>query len=170
MIHSIQVIEKELSKLQKINYNQFLWWRRWTPKNKPLSKHVFLWDKIINGDYNFSPYFWQIQYCEWEIEQKQLKYPGEYERFCDEASLDFQRRKRLREDHEKYEVENLEQLRKDFVTTFRMTEKDYDKEVIEFGSDLKDFYIYCEQKYRKYNIPEFTTTKSRRGRPRKNKS
>ena len=170
MIHSIQVIEKELSKLQKINYNQFLWWRRWTPKNKPLSKHAFLWDKIINGDYNFSPYFWQIQYCEWEIEQKQLKYPGEYERFCDEASLDFQRRKRLREDHEKYEVENLEQLRKDFVTTFRMTEKDYDKEVIEFGSDLKDFYIYCEQKYRKYNIPEFTTTKPRRGRPRKNKS
>ena len=51
-----------------------------------------------------------------------------------------------------------------------MTKEDYDKEVIEFGSDLKDFYIYCEQKYRKYNIPEFTTTKSRRGRPRKNKS
>jgi len=84
--------------------------------------------------------------------------------------LDFQRCKRLREDHEKYEAENLEQLQKDFVTTFRMTKKDYDKEVIEFGGDLKDFYIYCEQKYRKYNIPEFTTTKPRRGRPRKNKS
>ena len=73
-MHPIKVIEKNLSKLQKLKYNQFLWWRRWSAKNKPLHKDSSLWDKINNGDYNFSPYFWQIQYCEWEIEQKRLKY------------------------------------------------------------------------------------------------
>jgi hypothetical protein len=167
-MHPIKVIEKNLSKLQKLKYNQFLWWRRWSAKNKPLHKDSSLWDKINNGDYNFSPYFWQIQYCEWEIEQKRLKYLGDHERFCEESVMDFQRRRRLREDHEKYENENLAQLKKDFVKTFRMTEEDFDKDVIEFDGEVKDFYIYCEQKFRKYNIPE--TIKSRRGRPPKNKS
>jgi hypothetical protein len=167
-MHPIKVIEKNLSKLQKLKYNQFLWWRRWSAKNKPLHKDSLLLDKINNGDYNFSPYFWQIQYCEWEIEQKRLKYPGDHERFCEESVMDFQRRKRLSEDHEKYEKENLTLLKKDFVKTFRMTEEDFDKDVIEFDGSVKDFYIYCEHKFRKYNIPE--TIKPRRGRPCKNKS
>jgi len=167
-MHPIKVIEKNLSKLQKLKYNQFLWWRRWSAKNKPLHKDSLLLDKINNGDYNFSPYFWQIQYCEWEIEQKRLKYINDHEYFCEESVMDFQRRRRLREDHEKYENENLTQLKKDFVKTFRMTEEDFDKDVIEFDGEVKDFYIYCEQKFRKYNIPE--TIKPRRGRPRKNKS
>ena len=72
------------------------------------------------------------------------------------------------EDHEKYENENLTLLKKDFVKTFRMTEEDFDREIIEFDGSVKDFYIYCEHKFRKYNIPE--TVKPRRGRPRKNKS
>ena len=46
MSHSIVFIEKELSKLQKINYNQFFWWRRWSVKNKPLPKNSPLIDKI----------------------------------------------------------------------------------------------------------------------------
>ena len=120
-MHPIKVIENNLSKLQKLKYNQFLWWRRWSAKNKPLHKDSSLLDKINNGDYNFRPYFWQIQYCEWEIEQKRLKYISDHERFCEESVMDFQRRRRLREDHDKYENENLTQLKKDFVKTFRMT-------------------------------------------------
>jgi hypothetical protein len=45
-----------------------------------------------------------------------------------ETTIDRNRRRRLREDHEKYELENLEQLRKDFLQTFRMTrEDDYER-------------------------------------------
>jgi hypothetical protein len=167
MEHSIEVINKNLSKLQKLKYNQFFWWRRWGTKNKPLHKNSLLLDKINNGDYDFSPYFWQLKYCEWEIKQKELKYKADIRRFCEEAFLDLQRRKRLREDHEKYERENLEQLKKDFIITFRMAPKDYDEDIVKFDGDVKDFYIYCEHKYKKYNI---ITTKPRRGRPPKNKS
>jgi len=60
----IELIEKKLSKLQKLNYNQFFWWRRWTRKGKPLHKYSPLADKIKNGDYDDSPYRWQINYCD----------------------------------------------------------------------------------------------------------
>jgi hypothetical protein len=54
-MHSIAVIENNLSKLQKLNYNQFFWWRRWARKNKPLHNYSPLIDKIENGDYDDSP-------------------------------------------------------------------------------------------------------------------
>lgn len=75
MAHSIEVIEEQLSKLQKLNYNQFFWWRRWGRKTQPLHKYSPLIDKIKNGDYNDSPYRWQIYYCDWEIEQKRKQFP-----------------------------------------------------------------------------------------------
>jgi len=167
MEHTIEVINSHLSKLQKLKYNQFFWWRRWSVKNKPLHESALLWDKINNGDYNFSPYFWQLKYCEWEIKQKELKYPGDIKRICEETALDVQRRKRLREDHEKYERENLAQLKKKFLSSFKMTSEEYDRDILKIDGDVKDFYIYCEQKYPKYNV---ITTLKRRGRPRKNQS
>ena len=52
----IELIEEKLSQLQKLNYNQFFWWRRWNRKGKPLHKYSPLIDKIKNGDYDDSPY------------------------------------------------------------------------------------------------------------------
>ena len=45
-----------------------------------------------------------------------------------------------------------------------MTEEDYERDVIEVGGTLEEFYIYCEKKYGKWNRP---STMSRRGRPPK---
>ena len=81
-----------------------------------------------------------------------------------ETRLDRQRRRRLREDHEKYEKENLKQLQKDFLNTFRMDRDDYQRDVIEVGGTLDEFYLHCEMRYGKYNRP---STKPRRGRPPK---
>ena len=53
--YPIEVIEEKLSYLQKLNYNRFFWWRRWTRKGKPLHKYSPLMDKIKNGDYDDSP-------------------------------------------------------------------------------------------------------------------
>lgn len=164
-MHSIEVIEKKLSQCQKLNYNQFFWWKRWTSKNKPLDKYAPLWDKILNGDYDFSHYFWQIQYCEWELEEKAKLYRGDTQRWVEETQVDRARRKRLREDYEKDEKEKLIDLKKMFLKTFKMTEDQYEEEVIKFGGTLKDFYIHCESKYNKYNI---INLKPRRGRPPKN--
>jgi len=163
-MHSIDLIEKKLSELKPLNYNRFFWWRRWTTKTQPLHKYSPLWDKIKNGDYDPSPYQWQVHYCDWEINQKYEKYRGDGQRQVEETRVDKERRRRLRDDHEKYEKENLTQLRNDFILTFRMTKEDYEKDVVEVGGTLEEFYIYCEEKYGKWNRP---STMPRRGRPPK---
>ena len=163
MAHSIEVIEKQLGKLQKLNYNQFFWWRRWNRKTKPLHKYSPLIDKIKNGDYDESPYLFQIYYCDWEIAEKRKQFTDMRE-WANETTIDRNRRRRLREDHEKYEKENLAQLRKDFLNTFRMTREDYENDVVEVGGTLEEFYNYCETRYGKFNQ---TVNKPRRGRPPK---
>ena len=84
--------------------------------------------------------------------------------WASETTIDRNRRRRLREDHEKYEKENLTQLRKDFLNTFRMTREDYENDVVEVGGTLEEFYNYCEMRYGKFNQP---INKPRRGRPPK---
>lgn len=163
MAHSIEVIEKQLGKLQKLNYNQFFWWRRWNRKTKPLHKYSPLIDKIKNGDYDESPYLFQIYYCDWEIAEKRKQFTDMRE-WANETTIDRNRRRRLREDHEKYEKENLAQLRKDFLNTFRMTQEDYENDIVEVGGTLEEFYNYCETHYGKFNQ---TSNKPRRGRPPK---
>jgi hypothetical protein len=56
-----EVIEQELSKLQPLNYNKFMWWRTHTQKGAPLGKRAPLKERIINGDFDFSCYYWQAQ-------------------------------------------------------------------------------------------------------------
>lgn len=163
-MHTIEVIEEQLSQLQKLNYNQFFWWRRWGRKGQSLHKYSPLIDKIRNGDFDPSPYLWQIYYCQWEIDQKYNQHAGDSRAQASETRLDKQRRRRLIDDHEKYERENLKQLRKDFLVVFRMTKKDFDNDVVEVGGSLEEFYNYCEDTYGKYNRP---TTMPRRGRPPK---
>lgn len=163
-MHSIEVIEKNLSKLQPLNYNQFFWWRRWAPKNKTLHKYQPLWEKILNGDYDDSPYRWQIYYCEWEIQQKENKWQGDLRRITEETRIDVARLRRLIKDHTTHETENLQQLQKDFLNTFHMTRSDYEREVLEFDGTVKDLYLHCEMRYKK-KIQ--ISSKPRRGRPPK---
>ena len=163
-MHTIEVIEEHLAQLQKLNYNQFFRWRRWGRKIQPLHKYSPLIDKIRNGDYKPSPYLWQIHYCQWEIDQKYEQYQGDGRLQATETRLDKTRRRRLTDDHEKYEKENLEQLRKDFIATFRMTKQNFDHDVVEVGGTLEEFYRYCEMRYGRFNRP---TTAPRRGRPPK---
>lgn len=77
----------------------------------------------------------------------------------------FTRRKKLWEDYEKDESTKLEEIKKNFVSEFEMTEEDYESEVIEFGGTLEDFYIYIRKTYDTRLSPL-----KRRGRPKKIKS
>ena len=78
------------------------------------------------------------------------------------TKVDRARRKRLLEDYDKDETKKLQTIKSEFCKEFHMTEEEYEREAIEFGYDLKDFYIYCEQKFgKKIRI-------SRRGRKPKN--
>ena len=50
---SKKFVEKELTKFQKLNYNQFRWWRWYESRNKPLPNKADFRDKIFNGYLNF---------------------------------------------------------------------------------------------------------------------
>ena len=45
-IFDLKTIDKELSKLQKINYNKFRWWRGWQEYHTPLPNKAPFIDKI----------------------------------------------------------------------------------------------------------------------------
>tara|TARA_R100001163_G_scaffold25576_1_gene20987 strand:- start:3069 stop:3572 length:504 start_codon:yes stop_codon:yes gene_type:complete len=160
-INEKQVL-KEIKKLQPINYNQFRWWRRFEPKNKPLHKHSDLLRKIQNGDYDFSQYYWQAKYAELEINKIYDECYPDFTKFNEKNALNGARRKRLWADFEKDEADKLNKIPKDFYLTFKMTKNEVKEEMSKFGNSLEKFYIHCEKKFGKRN-----KLMSTRGRPKK---
>ena len=156
------VLEK-ISQLQPINYNQFRWWRRFDTPNKPLHKYSDLLQKIQNGDYDFSHFYWQAKYVEMEINELHHKTYPDAVLFNEKNAMNGARRKRLWDDFEKDEKEKMLQIEKDFQLTFRISRDQIKKEIEEFGGTLEDLYHYCENQYGKRQKRLET-----RGRPRKN--
>ena len=166
--HYIYNVDKEtvlekISQLQPINYNQFRWWRRFDTPNKPLHKYSDLLQKIQNGDYDFSHFYWQAKYVEMEINELHHKTYPDAVLFNEKNAMNGARRKRLWDDFEKDEKEKMLQIEKDFQLTFKMSRAQIKKEVEEFGGTLEDLYHYCENQYGKRQKRLET-----RGRPRKN--
>ena len=155
------LVLQEISKLRPLNYNRFMWWRRFDQKKRPLDKKAPLLDRIKNGDLEFSHYYWQALYTEIEMNEKRNECIDD-QHWIEQTRVDKQRRRRLYDDFEKDETEKLATLRKQFSKEFRMTKEDYDDEILEFGGTLLQLYRHCEIKYgKKIRI------KSKRGRPRK---
>jgi hypothetical protein len=82
-ISNEKLVIKEISKLQPLNYNKFMWWRRYTSKNQPLpTKSTFL-ERIKNGDYEFSHYYWQWKLTELELNDLYIKYKGDIQKLLE---------------------------------------------------------------------------------------
>jgi hypothetical protein len=160
-VENEEFVLKEIDKLQPLNYNRFLWWRRFTQKKKPLSNSSPLLDKIKNGDLSFSHYWWQIKFTEMEINSK-LYTSLDNQDFIDQSKMDRVRRGRLIDDFVKDENGKLDYIRKEFSKEFRMTVEDYDNEVIEFGGTLDQFYNHCSRVYTKK-----LRSLQKQGRPKK---
>jgi hypothetical protein len=155
------LVLQEISKLRPLNYNRFMWWRRFDQKKRPLDNKPPLLDKIKNGDLEFSHFYWQALYTEMEMNEKRNECIDD-QHWIEQTRVDKQRRRRLYEDFEKDEAGKLETLRKLFPKEFRMTKEDYDSEILEFGGTLLQLYRHCEIRYgKKLKI------QSKRGRPRK---
>lgn len=142
---SLDIIESNLSKLKPLKYNKFYWWRKWGPKHKP-NPYLTLQKRIKNGDFEPSPYYWQLQYCEHEINQKYIKFKDPI-RFLDETKIDRMRRKKLIEDYEKDEKERIETLKKLLLKEFHFNKETLEKELEEFDDNIENFYIYCNNKF-----------------------
>lgn len=156
----------ELKKLRSLNYNKFFWWRKYSPKIKPLPESAPFLDRIRNGDFELSHYYWQVQQAEYEINQlySQISDPIQ---FAYEAKLVRARRGKLLEDLEKDENLRMENLKKGFLENLFITEENYESEIIEFGGNIEKFYLYCKSKYGE-RIFKLKTKK--RGRPKKVKN
>ena len=165
--HYIFNVEREtvldkISQLQPLNYNQFRWWRRFDTLNKPLHKYSNLLDKIQNGDYEFSHYYWQAKYAELEMDDIHHETYPDAALYNEKTSIHGARRQRLWDDFEKDEQEKLQQIEKNFYLEFKMSRKQVKEEMEEFGGTLEDYYHYCNK--------EFGTRQEKlqtRGRPRK---
>ena len=135
-----------------MSYNKFRWWTRNKTK-KPLSDRAPLYDKIQNGDYDYSYMFNEAEMVK-ELAKKAYddtykNYGGNDEKNRIEVSLEASRMKRLRaiklqlEAH-KDEQKILWKLEHDFKDVFGLDI--WDEAVENCGGDLMSLYSY----YKKY--------------------
>ena len=89
--------------------------------NKPGQEFDPIQDVIDTAEaYNIKFKFIEADVCNIEIEEKRTQ-SEDLEHFHDVTKIDYQRRKRLREDYEKDESEKLSQLETEFLKNFNLS-------------------------------------------------
>ena len=153
--HSVEWLEKFFKKNYfKKPYDRFMWWRSYTPKSKPLHPRSDFRDRILNGDLDLAPYRLEAEIVEHRLNQKWIEFGHDHVKWNDETSVDRARRKRLLEDYDKEEVRRLEEIKKGFTQTLKMSKEDYEKEVIKSSATkLITFYDNMAKKYGTYWKP-----------------
>jgi len=152
-IHSKEWLENYLTKnYYKKKYDRFMWWRSYTLRNNPLSNKHPLRDRILNGDFDLGSYTFEIELVEHSLNEKHQKLGHDEVQLREAVQMDKARRKRLQQDRDKDEVKKLEDLKRAFLDEFKMTEKQYEREVIKPNKDIISFYFKREDKYGKRAI------------------
>ena len=160
-ILSRKQLDKKFSKLRKLKYNQFRWWRMYDYPNKPLSNKSSFRDRILNGDFDYSHFNYQAMWCEHEMNDIAEDCNEDIQKYIEKTSLLRTRRTRLLEDFEKDENNKLELLIKGFIDNFSCTKEQVYDEIFKCSGELIDLYYIIEDKYKKQ------IKVSRRGRPKK---
>ena len=152
--HSKEKINKEISKLQPLKYNQFYWWRKFKDKS-PLSSKEAFHARIDNGDFDFSSYYWQAQYALLEMEEKtgHIKDPANRH---EQQSIYRERCNRLMKDFEKDEPQRLENYKKVMTGLFEIEIEELERMMESFEGTLKELYNLIKTKY------NFRTVKKRK--------
>jgi len=182
--HSREVVMEHINKLQPLNYNKFMWWRTHTDKVVPLGKRAPLKERILNGEFNPSSYFWQAQLALYTALDKVNLEKDDPQKQIEMLQLDMARHKRLMEDFEKEEPARMEALYDAFTTAFKLTREELEEKFLNFNGTILDFYNYAENflyttpaenrkrmrgRPKKQTLPpELQQPKRKRGRPRKN--
>ena len=140
---SREFLEQKLSKLQRKTYNQFVWWRRYQQR-QPLHDRRALHDKIANGDYEPSDYYYQAEHENYLLEDAVEGFKT-YEEKLDKISLFRARHKKLHEDFLKEEAEIMKNIKKDFWKEFRIKAEELDNIMEGFDGTMMDLYNHCVQ-------------------------
>ena len=159
-----EVVNKELSKLKPLNYNKFMWWRTHSQPGAPLSKRSPLKDRIINGDFDFSCYYWQAQSAAIQARKKVDLDKDNHQSQYEKTMVDVARYRRLLVDFEKEESARIEALIDAFTVSFKINREELLDRLCNWPSDLLSFYESLEE----FDTPTSVEIR-KRGRPKKTK-
>ena len=157
-----EVVNKELSKLKPLNYNKFMWWRTHSQPGAPLSKRSPLKDRIVNGDFDFSCYYWQAQSAAIQARKKVNVNKDNHQLQYEKTMVDVARYRRLLVDFEKEESARIEALIDAFTVSFKINREELLDRLCNWSSDLLSFYESLEE----FSRPTAVEIR-KRGRPRK---
>lgn len=138
-------VRDKISTFTPNKYNKFYWWRRFKMR-ETLHPYKPLYDKIKNGDYEVSDYFYQAKY-ELELMEEKLSSIRNPEEQHEQRGLYMERYRRLNEDYAKDEANIMKDLIKDFKITFRVTEEELYSYMEECDGDLLCLYNTVKQDY-----------------------
>jgi hypothetical protein len=164
--HSREVIMKKIKKLQPLNYNKFMWWRTHTDKVIPLGKRAPLKDRILNGEFEFSSYYWQAQLSLYNALDKINLETDDYKKQQEILQVDIARYKRLMDDFEKEEPSRLESLYDAFTDAYKITKDELEEKFLNWENDIYSFYELAENFFNK-TPSENRKNMRMRGRPKK---
>ena len=102
-----------------------MWWRSHTDKIKPLGKRYPLKDRILNGDFNFSSFYWQAQLAAINAKAKLDLDKDDYQTQYEKTAVDVARYRRLIADYEKEESTRLKELVSAFTKHIELLRKVY---------------------------------------------
>ena len=137
-------LKDRIATFRKNTYNKFYWWRRFQPR-QTLHKLHRLEQRVPNGDFEVSDYYWQLQY-EDVLEQAELANEPSTDRKHEIRSLYGERKRRLTKDYEADEAKILAEMYKAFWNEFRMTKEQVENEMLNFDGDLAEFILYLSSK------------------------
>ena len=142
-------LQERIATFQKKNYDRWYWWRRFQPR-QTLTKLHRLEQRVPNGDFEVSDYYWQLQYenvLEQEAVDKEPNIDKKHEIRC----MFGERRRRLTKDYEADEAKILDEMYKAFKNELGMKRDEVDDEMLNFDGTLAEFYTYLTNK-QKLNI------------------
>jgi hypothetical protein len=142
-------LKDRIATFRKNTYNKFWWWRRFQPR-QTLHKYNRLSERIPNGDFEVSDYYWQLKYedvLEQEAIANELNPDKKHEIRC----MFGERRRRLTKDYEADEAKILDEMYKAFKNELGMKRDEVDDEMLNFDGTLAEFYYYLTNK-QKLNI------------------
>jgi hypothetical protein len=148
-------LQERISTYRKNTYNKFYWWRRFQPR-QTLTKLHRLEQRVPNGDFEVSDYYWQLRYedvLEQEAIANELNPDKKHEIRC----MFGERKRRLTKDYEADEAKILEDMYKAFWNEFRMKREQVEEEMLNFDGELAEFVTYLSNK-QKLKICQAVTT------------
>lgn len=137
-------LQERIATFHKKNYDRWYWWRRFQPR-QTLHHYRRLDERIPNGDFEVSDYYWQLKYedvLEKEALANEISPDKQHEIRC----LYAERKRRLAKDYEADETKILTEMYKAFRNELGMKQEQVDEEMLNFDGTLSDFYEHLKKK------------------------